>query len=134
VVVVANSSFARPLRPAAKYVAAFDETSPPNRSSESEYQKVQVLLDRAEIDAALGARVAVGVEPSSARGALTTRSTMPAVSPTNMWWASSVSMKRVVRASGSKPLSASASELVLAVAVGEEREHEEREPVLAWAR
>jgi hypothetical protein len=31
------------------------------------------------------------------------------VSPTNMWCASSVSMKRVVRASGSKPLSASAS-------------------------
>ncbi len=31
------------------------------------------------------------------------------VSPTNMWWASSVSMKRVVRLSGSKALSARAS-------------------------
>ena len=30
------------------------------------------------------------------------------VSPTNMWWASSVSMKRVVRESGSNPLSARA--------------------------
>ena len=31
---------------------------------------------------------------------------MTPASPTNMWWASSVSMKRQVRDSGSKPLSA----------------------------
>ena len=35
------------------------------------------------------------------------------VSPTNMWWASSVSMKRQVRDSGSKPLSASAASCIL---------------------
>ncbi len=51
------------------------------------------------------------------------------VSPTNMWCASSVSMNRQVRESGSKPLSARLAQLVLAVAVGEVREHEEREPV-----
>ena len=50
-------------------------------------------------------------------------------SPTNMWCASSVSMNFVVRASGSNPDSASAHELELAVAIGEVREHEEREPV-----
>jgi hypothetical protein len=39
-------------------------------------------------------------------------------------------MKRVVRDRGSKPDSARASKLVLAVAVGEHREHEEVEPVV----
>ena len=38
-------------------------------------------------------------------------------------------MKRVVRDSGSKPALRQAFELHLAVAVGEEREHEERQPV-----
>ena len=35
------------------------------------------------------------------------------VRPTNMWWPSSVSMKRVVRASGSKPDCAKASSCIL---------------------
>ena len=47
------------------------------------------------------------------------------VSPTNMWCASSVSMKRQVRDSGSKPGLRQRGELHLAVAVGEEGEHEE---------
>ena len=51
------------------------------------------------------------------------------VSPTNMWCASSVSMKRQVRDSGSKPDCASECKLHLAVAVGEVGEHEERQPV-----
>ena len=38
-------------------------------------------------------------------------------------------MNRVVRASGSKPDSAKRRQLELAIAVGEEREHEERQPV-----
>ncbi len=49
--------------------------------------------------------------------------------PTNMWWASSISMKRQERASGSKPDLGERGELELAVAVGEVGEHEEGEPV-----
>ncbi len=51
------------------------------------------------------------------------------VSPTNMWCASSVSMKRQVRDSGSKPDCARRVQLHLAVAVGEIGEHEEGQPV-----
>ena len=49
--------------------------------------------------------------------------------PTNMWWASSVSMKRQVRARGSKPLSARASSWNLPSRVREHREAEEGQPL-----
>ena len=46
-----------------------------------------------------------------------------------MWCASSISMKRVVRASGSKPDSAKRQELEFSITIGEIGEHEECQPV-----
>ena len=60
-----------------------------------------------QFDTAARANVFVGIFVHEFRGRCTTRCTP--VSPTNMWCASSVSMKRVVRDNGSKPLSAKAS-------------------------
>ena len=51
------------------------------------------------------------------------------VSPTNIWCASSVSMKRQVRDSGIEAGLRQRLELHLAVAVGEIGEHEERQPI-----
>jgi len=91
--------FARPLIPDAKYDAAFEEISPPKRSSESEKPQIERLLHRREIDAAELANVVGGGSFFCSFIWPAVRSTtrrMP-VSPTNMWCASSVSMKRVVR-------------------------------------
>jgi hypothetical protein len=69
--------------------------------------EVDVLLDRVEVDARPALRASsLGSFFMSSQARLTTRPTP--VSPTNMWCASSVSMKRVVRESGSKPTLASA--------------------------
>src|ERR1035438_1638455 len=101
-------SSGRPFKPLAKYDAAFDEVSDPNRSSDELNQKFKYLctVGRSMAPAlriARGSSVCNSFITSSVR--LTTR-LMP-VSPTNMWWASSVSMNEQVRASGSKLDSAS---------------------------
>ena len=99
------SSLARPFRPAPKKFEAFEETSPPKRSFEDELQKLTYFCT-----------ISSGIAPSSRRSRpscsfsswqLRSITRPRPVWPTNMWCASSVSMNRQVRASGSNPDSAS---------------------------
>ena len=99
------SSRKRPLRPAAKKSAALDETSPPKRSTESVNQRLQYFCSR-ESETAPSLAGSLPCAINSAQR-WTTRSTP--ISPTKRWCASSVSMNRVVRASGSNPDCASAA-------------------------
>src|ERR1051325_7761051 len=100
-------SSGRPFMPLAKLAAELDEISEPNRSSELEHQKLRYFCTVWRSTAPCARMRAGSSVPSSfitSRVRFTTR-LMP-VSPTNMWCASSVSMKRQVRDSGSKALSA----------------------------
>src|SRR5208283_6031986 len=101
-------SSGRPLRPFAKYDAAFDEVSEPNRSSEELNQKLRYLCTVGKSMAPALRMAWVSSVPNSFITSSVRRTTrlMP-VSPTNMWCASSVNMKEQVRASGSKLDSAS---------------------------
>ena len=67
--------------------------------------EVEVLLDRRQVDRAEAAHVVGLVLLHQVAGALD--DALHAQSPTNMWCASSISMKRQERDSGSKPNSAS---------------------------
>jgi len=93
------------LRPAPKNCAALVETSLPKRSSESEYQEFRYFW----IVARSSAPAERGSVPARRHSAVRSTMRLMPLSPTNMWCASSVSMKRQVRDSGSKPDSASAS-------------------------
>src|SRR3982751_6914864 len=93
--------------PLAKLPAELDEIWEPKRSSELEHQKFRYFCSVGRSTApwrrmSAGSSVPCSFITSSVR--FTTR-LMP-VSPTNMWCASSVSMKRQVRESGSNALSA----------------------------
>src|SRR5260221_7730283 len=93
--------------PLAKFAAELDEISEPNKSSELEHQKFRYFCSVGRSIAPCermraGSSVASSFITSSVR--FTTR--LKPVSPTNMWCASSVSMKRQVRDSGSNALSA----------------------------
>src|SRR5208337_5254214 len=103
-----RASSGRPFSPFAKYDAAFDEVSEPNKSSEELNQKLRYFCTVGR-SMAPALRMAAGSSvPSSFITSSERRTTrlMP-VSPTNMWCASSVSMNEQVRASGSKLDSAS---------------------------
>src|SRR5207253_9284175 len=100
-------SSGRPFMPLAKFDAELDEISEPKRSSELEHQKLRYFCSVGRSIAPCermrtGSSVPSSFITSSVR--FTTR-LMP-VSPTNMWCASSVSMKRHVRERGSNALSA----------------------------
>src|SRR5260221_7625934 len=93
--------------PLAKFAAELDEISEPNKSSELEHQKFRYFCSVGRSIAPCermrtGSSVASSFITSSVR--FTTR--LRPVSPTNMWCASSVSMKRHVLDSWSKALSA----------------------------
>ena len=90
--------------------------------------EVEVLLDHGHVDAAEGADVVGVVLLHQLDGALHARARRR-WRPTNMWCASSFSMKSHVRDSGSNAALPQRRQLVLAVAVGEVGEHEERQPV-----
>src|SRR5215467_7797621 len=101
-------SSGRPFKPLAKYEAALEEESPPNKSSDELNQKFKYfwMVGRSTTPAlrsAIGSSLPSSLITSTVR--LMTRP-MP-VSPTNMWWASSVNMNLQVRESGSKLDSAS---------------------------
>src|SRR5260221_4002574 len=93
--------------PLAKLAAEFDEISEPKRSSELEHQKLRyVCAVGSSIAPCARMRAASSVQSSFITSSVRLTTRLMPVSPTNMWCASSVSMKRQVRDSGSNALSA----------------------------
>src|ERR1044071_4745224 len=99
-------SSGRPFRPLAKLAAELDEISLPKRSSEEEHQKLRYFCSVCRSMAPAARTLAGSSVPSSFITSTVRFTTRPRpVSPTNMWCASSVSMKRQGGESGSDALS-----------------------------
>ena len=96
------------MSPERKKLAEFEETSEPYKSVLEDAQKLMYFWIRSPAGSRRARRTSEsGCSRMTSQVRWMTRPTP--VWPTNMWCASSVSMKRQVRASGSKPDSASAS-------------------------
>ena len=101
-----------------KVLAALVDTSEPNRSSDSEIVQIELLLDGRQVDDAERAdlrrcRSGRRCRPPCIASQVRWMVRPTPVSPTNMWCASSVSMNRQVRDSGSKPDCARLSSCIL---------------------
>jgi len=84
-------------------LAALVDTSEPNRSIDTEKWKFRYFCTTSSGMPPWGKMSSVPC--SFIRAALRSTTRCTPVVPTNMWWASSLSMNSQVRASGSKPLS-----------------------------